>query len=154
MNAWQIVALLGCVVIVYAWIFRKKQDAHDPAVMMAEVEDILDRFVTDMTERNDKLIDQLARLKEEQAEERKGWMARMHKLESRIAGLEKQRSLGAGMQVAITEHAPGTIQERYKELIELRRRGLTEDQIVMQTGMNHGEVKLILQLASQEENGR
>ena len=154
MNAWQIVALLGCVIIVYAWIFRRKQDSHDPAAMMLEVEEILDQFVTDMTERNDKLINQLAKLRQEHAEERKGWQMRMQELEDRIAELEQRLSSGTGEQTGSSSQSPGKIHERYKELIEPKRQGLSEDQIVRQTGMNHGEVKFILQLASQEENGR
>jgi len=154
MSGWQIVALLGCVIIVYAWIFRKKPDGQDPSAMMAEVEEILDQFVAEITERNDRLIDQLTRLKQEHAEERKGWMARLEQLESRIAELEQRAISAPGKPSDAGEHAPDTIHQRYRELIELKRRGLTEDQIVKQTGMNHGEVKFILQLASREEKRR
>lgn len=153
MNAWQIVASLGCVIIAYVWIFRRRPDAQDPATMIVEVEQILDQFVTDMTERNDHLISQLAKLKAEQAEERKRWMERLMNLENRLAEMEQQMSRRDEEQVEAAEHH-STIHERYKELIALKRQGLSEDQIVKQTGMNHGEVKFILQLASQEENSR
>lgn len=50
-----------------------------------------------------------------------------------------------------TELPPATIRGRYAELLDMHEKGKSVEQIAKATGMNKGEVQLILQLARQEE---
>lgn len=166
MDAWQLVALLGFVILVYAWVFMRKKDAEDYSAVMSDVEDTMEHFAVEAEERNEKLIAHLTKLKEDYQEQ-------MHTLQARLERLEERTEmLLAGIGTAATEHAsftepeltqanneePGhydageAISQRYSKLIALKKQGLTIDDIVKQTGMNHGEIELILQLASREES--
>lgn len=49
------------------------------------------------------------------------------------------------------EYAPTTIRGRYAELLAMHETGKSVEQIAKATGMNKGEVQLILQLAKREE---
>lgn len=164
MAVWQVVALLGFVILVYAWVFMRKKDADDYAAVMSDVEDTLEHFAAEAEARNEKLIAHIARLKEDH-------QAQMQKLSARVERLEERTdvlvaSLGAfatgqadpedhemeQMGQADAQPQPAElISHRYGELIKLKKQGRTIDEIVKQTGMNHGEVELILQLASREE---
>lgn len=166
MDVWQVVALLGFVILVYAWVFMRKKDAGDYSAVMSDVEDVLEHFAIEAEARNDKLIAHIARLKEDH-------QAQMHQLQARVERLEERTdvllaSFGASSagqaDIENTQHtedqAPAVteqedaelISHRYGKLVALKKQGYTIDEIVKQTGMNHGEVELILQLASREES--
>lgn len=161
MEAWQIVALLGCVIIVYTWIFRKKNAAPDqhPA-LLHDLEQVLDQHVGEIEASNQQVLDQLVQLKQEQQKERKIWLDRLRRLEERIKVLEDGAAqyetgvkpaagskIGTRTEIQAEAQAAESFQDRYKQLLELKERGLTTSQIVKETGMNPSEVRFILQLA-------
>lgn len=57
----------------------------------------------------------------------------------------------AAVETKEIEIPPTTIRGRYPELLEMHDRGRSVEQIAKATGMNKGEVQLILQLALREE---
>jgi hypothetical protein len=153
-DAWLIVALLGSVIVVYAWIFIKKHPAEDSTGLLAEIDDTLQGYVSEIVDSNRHVIDQVERLKKRMDEERREWLSRIGELERQLAELRKNAP-APSEKIAEPSARPAPsnahIHERYHDLIELKRQGLSTDEIVKRTGMNHGEVQFILQLASQEE---
>ncbi|GFR37701.1 hypothetical protein PRECH8_09970 [Insulibacter thermoxylanivorax] len=161
MEAWQIVALLGCVIIVYTWIFRKKYAAPDqhPA-LLHDLEQVLDQHVEEIEASNQEVLDQLVQFKQEQQKERALWLDRLRRLEERIKVLEDGAAqhgdglkpaaaskTGASTDIQAEAQAAESFQDRFRQLLELKERGLTTSQIVKETGMNPSEVRFILQLA-------
>lgn len=152
MEAWQIIALLSCVVLVYMWISRRKAKLPDQAVILAEVDQTLDRYVAEITESNRRVTDQLTQLRSEYRKEQQQWQERLQVLEQQVLELERRLEHTSGNhQEADRKQAdlPG-VTARYRSLIELQRQGMTTHEIAKESGMNHGEVQFILQLASQE----
>lgn len=65
-----------------------------------------------------------------------------------------QQALEADLQTSEVESLPGreSIKDRYAELFNLHAEGKSMDAISKQTGIQRGEVQLILQLAEREES--
>jgi hypothetical protein len=65
-----------------------------------------------------------------------------------------QQALEADQQTSEVESLPGreSIKDRYEELFNLHAEGKSMDAISKQTGIQRGEVQLILQLAEREES--
>ena len=152
MDAWQIVALLGCVIMIYAWIFMRRQESVDHTEILTEVDQTLQLYVTEIMDSNRHVIEQVERMKQDIVIERDQWKERLQKLEHDMTALREE-------QTASSNHAASDrmtssealIHDRYRELIEMQRQGLSMNEIVKKSGMNHGEVKFILQLAARED---
>lgn len=151
MNPWQIVVLLGLVIMLYAWIILRNRDGAQDAGIVDEVDQALDLYVAEITDSNRQVVEHLERLKNQMDEEHDRWRDRVGQLEEEIAELREIVASLGDPSARSRDSAFGNIHERYSRLIELKRQGFSTHEIVKKTGMNHGEVNFILMLAAQEE---
>lgn len=168
MEPWIIVVLLGIAVMVYAILQPNRSDGRG-GVSIGEFEEALDRFADVMEEDNRELLETVG-----------GWRREMeadlHRLAGRVDALEKQAASGGPVrfadegkserptggeghakdQRAAEAAAAGStgIRARYPALFALHDAGKSVDYIAKKSGMNKGEVLLILQLAKREEQHR
>ena len=81
---------------------------------------------------------------------------RLRTAEEKLAQAAAAASLSAEAAAASSEadHAPPvhSIKSRYAELFDLYEQGKSIDMIAKSTGLQRGEVQLIIQLAKQEES--
>lgn len=160
---------------------RRKNGSEDRQTIK-EVEDAMELYMSDIERENRELLDLLASVKtqsqnnqavlQEQIGELKGQLESLHhrisQLESRTAAAEngilqlaisgttqRQGNLAQdNVQPVQPEKAKpvSTIKLRYPQLFELYEEGKSLDFIAKKTGMQRGEIQLILQLAKQEES--
>lgn len=152
---WQIIALLlGCVLLATLWIARRKAKPLDQEMILAELDQALELYVSEITDSNRRVLAQLTHIRSQYEREQKQWQARLQSLEAQVSELERRlaQTAPAGSQHKDERREADLprVYDRYRHLIELHRQGMSTEQIVKESGMNHGEVQLILQLASQE----
>jgi predicted nuclease with TOPRIM domain len=153
MDAWIYVVLLGAFIMIWAWLKPNKTDKSS----VYEVEAILDQFIADMEEENKKWMHRLDELSTE-------WKKEKNTLEQRLAILESTVSSQALLLTAksidykkspveekeeIFDTPRLDLEDRYKEIFDWVKKGKSVSFIAQKTGMNHGEIELILQLAKQ-----
>ncbi|MBY9081913.1 hypothetical protein KIH86_17110 [Paenibacillus sp. HN-1] len=182
MQPWGYIVLLGGCALVYALLLpsrnRNKESGGDKQTVK-EVEAALELYMADVERENRELMDVLGSIKnqtqnnqaslQEQIGELKGQLDSLH---HRIAQLENRTAATENglLQLAISGPAPregsedkdqetepktkpvSTIKLRYPQLFELHEEGKSIDAIAKKTGMQSGEIQLILQLAKQEES--
>jgi hypothetical protein len=179
-DPWQLIVLLGAVIAAVALLMpRRKAGSRPDEASAAQLQTALEQFMEAMEADNREIAESIAGMQKRAREENAGRDERIAALERRAAELEKllnqaERRLDeridapggkaraeaadAGEQAAEPEIAgeppvsgEPTIRTRYAELFALHEQGKSVDAIARQTGMNKGEVMLILQLAKQEE---
>ncbi|MNB64145.1 hypothetical protein D3C81_63320 [compost metagenome] len=182
MQPWAYIVLLGGCALAYALLLpsrnRKKEGGGDKQTVK-EVEAALELYMSDIERENRELMEVLGTIKmqsqnnqaglQEQIGELKGQLDSLH---HRIAQLENRTAATESglLQLAISGPAPreesedmgeeteskskpvSTIKLRYPQLFELHEEGKSIDVIAKKTGMQRGEIQLILQLAKQEES--
>ena len=81
---------------------------------------------------------------------------RLRLAEEKLVQAAAAVSLSAGAAAATSEAEPAppvhSIKSRYAELFDLYEQGKSIDMIAKTTGLQRGEVQLIIQLAKQEES--
>lgn len=165
MDAWQIIALLGCVIIIYTLIFSKKEQPVNRTQLLSEVEDTLALYVDEIEQSNRHVVDQLQQLRADRQAADNQWQARLNQLEEKVHELNHRLELLEGESVSFEKQAPSSapaalsqhetegflFQERYQAIIEQKRSGLPDEEIIKSSGLNPDEVRLILQLIAREE---
>jgi DNA-binding NarL/FixJ family response regulator len=164
--------LLGAgVLIVIVALFIKKsgeQENHQTAVIhkqmeRAEMEKALQRFVKQVKEENERLVDDFRQTKRELLQQIAHLEERMQRAEHEItehAKLAKARL----QQAALKKNEPTgetdaeeedllALHERYRRVFELKQEGLRIDEIAKRLGAGRGEIELILSLAAPNERG-
>lgn len=167
MDPWVYVVLLGAFVLIFAWIRPKNKDTSS----LQEMELILDQFVDDLEKDLVKRDDRLDRLENQLGK----WEKEKAELETRIALLETKiregrvqassdlpKSMDEPSPFAepvltqtptppLKEDAALELEKRYRDIFEWAEKGKPVSYIAKKTGMNHGEIELILQLSKQGE---
>jgi DNA-binding NarL/FixJ family response regulator len=182
-DAWLYIALLGAVILGYAWMLPKPGSSTASANVIKDIEEAMDHFSSEMEEENRQLMNVVTSIKSEHEVQVRTLLARIEYLEKHSQGLTEQvieiaRSKLPGdpprpanhpaneiavplPHAEIPDHpampaeTPGmNIRTRYSELFQLAEQGKSIDHIAKKLGMNKGEVMLIMQLAKQEERAR
>lgn len=164
MGPWLYIVLLGVCVVIFAFM-RPKEPAAQQTAVVGEIESALEQFALELEDDNKELVASVAGVKRELE-------AEINKLNGRLDALEKQvRSLPVGQPLPLTPPAPPApapsaqteppagqeepdIKTRYSALFDLYNQGKSIEYISKKTGMNKGEVQLIIQLSRQEEQFR
>ncbi|OUM96953.1 MAG: hypothetical protein A9Z00_05130 [Thermobacillus sp. ZCTH02-B1] len=178
-EPWQLIVLLGAVTVAAALLMPRRGTGSRPDDASAvQLQTALEQFMETMEADNREIAASIAgferRVREENAgrderiaalERRTEELERMlsqteRRLAERIEGLGRIDTAGAAEAAAVPERLPDgegrereepTIRSRYAELFALHEQGKSVEAIAKQTGMNKGEVMLILQLAKREE---
>lgn len=174
MGPWLYIVLLGICVLLFAFM-RPKEPAAQQAAVVGEIETALEQFALELDDDNKELMASVAGVKRELE-------AEINKLNGRLDALEKQvRALPRDLPAALSpvpaspvaeqhpaaaqparpaeppqaeELAEPDIKTRYSALFDLHNQGKSIEYISKKTGMNKGEVQLIIQLSRQEEKFR
>jgi hypothetical protein len=164
MDAWIYVVLLGGFIICMAWMKPQKKDQSSNQ----QLELILDQFIEDMEEENKKWVARLEEMRSNWEKETSHLKERLALLEALAAHagptqtfIQKPDEIAVGKMDAVPEEAVQenieepkihlNLEQRYKEVFEWVKKGKSVPYIAKKTGMNHGEIELILQLAKQGE---
>jgi len=161
---------------------RRRAGSGSDEASAVQLKTALEQFMETMEADNREIADSIAGMQERVRQENAGRDERIAALERRAAELEQKLSLterkleermdgtghdarsgqapeGAAPAAAPEaggaerpERAEPTIRSRYPELFALHDQGKSVETIAKQTGMNKGEVMLILQLAKREED--
>jgi len=178
-EPWQLIVLLGAVAVAAALLMPRRGAGSRPDEASAvQLKTALEQFMETMEADNREIAESIAGLQrrvreenagrderiaalEKRAEELEQMLSRTERrLEERIEGLGRGIAAGAPAAAADPEAVPDvegrereepTIRSRYAELFALHEQGKSVEAIAKQTGMNKGEVMLILQLAMREE---
>ena len=180
-DPWQLIALLGAVIAAAALLMPRRRAGSRPDEASAvQLQTALEQFMETMEADNREIAESIAGLQKRVREENEGRDERIAALERRTAELEQmlgrterrlEERLGglrSGVPAAPEPAADGrpgesegedakhdriepSIRDRYAELFALHAQGKSVEAIARQTGMNKGEVMLILQLAKREE---
>ncbi|MGZ0040792.1 DUF6115 domain-containing protein [Paenibacillus ottowii] len=171
-QPWIYIVLLGAAAVVYAWLLPKRQPSRGTEeAVVQKVEATLEQYMADIENDNDELIELVSGMKQEHAVKQAALQEQVAELRSRIVELERQAMLGAvsvpvldseeapfvtmeeqtALQEPQTEQEPESIRDRYQELFAMHEQGKSVDYIAKQSGIQRGEVQLILQLAERED---
>ncbi|NMO96186.1 hypothetical protein [Paenibacillus lemnae] len=174
MGSWIYVALMGVAALLYAWMLPRNQETlKSSEQLVKEVEITLEQYIGEIQLENEQLVELVAKMKQEFMDkqavhhhELREYQERLLKLEQQLGNTESrlsaaetdindaQMKLAAVLTPDITEQAERlpTIKDRYGPLFEMHQEGKSIDMIAKSTGMQRGEVQLIIQLAKQEES--
>lgn len=160
---------------------RRRAGSRPDEANAAQLQTALEQFMETMEADNREIAESIADMQQRVREENAGRDERIAALERRAAELEQMLSraerrleeridgLGRGAASAaaspssvpddspqgggeaLREPEEPTIRSRYANLFALHEQGKSVEAIAKQTGMNKGEVMLILQLANREE---
>ncbi|MGD8191042.1 DUF6115 domain-containing protein [Brevibacillus ginsengisoli] len=155
----------GAIIVISALFLRKRNNTSDeknPAIHTSfdrkEIEGTLKRFVAQVQKENDQAVTTMERNHQKTASE-------IHQLNERVQHLENElkhmRSLiHSRQEVATTEETIAEpeadslfLKERFKRVFELKREGLSADEIAKRLGAGRGEIDLIFSLATPEQRG-
>jgi len=179
-DPWQLIVLLGAVIAAAAFLMpRRKAGSGSDEASAVQLQTALEQFMETMEADNREIAESIAGMQERVRQENASRDERIAALERRAAELEQllgrtesrlaERIDGIGRLAATgsapesaTDAAPAegadqpepagpNIRSRYPELFALHEQGKSVEAIAKQTGMNKGEVMLILQLAKREE---
>ncbi|MFI2857010.1 hypothetical protein ACH6EH_07690 [Paenibacillus sp. JSM ZJ436] len=170
MGPWIYVAMLGLAALIYARMLpqqKEPQKASDQIVK--EVEATLEQYAAEIQIENEQLVELVARMKEEHSRTLSHHEQQLQSVNNQLKQGEQEmimvREQLAGhealflqlQQQLAKEEAPPepaldpTIKDRYSELFAMYQSGKSIDRIAKDTGMQKGEVQLIIQLAKREE---
>jgi len=171
---WIYIVLLGAAAVLYAFMLpKRREESASGEQLVKEVEATLEGYMAEIQQENEQLVELIRKMKEEQSaklmEQAEQWSARIVELEKKAAASEdrlraaedrlekvlssvtEDRQAGAASNREAEAHMP-SIKERYAELFEWYEQGKSIDMIAKASGMQRGEVQLIIQLARQEES--
>ncbi|MGN9168535.1 hypothetical protein DX902_11805 [Paenibacillus jamilae] len=170
-QPWIYIVLLGAAAVVYAWLLPKRQPSRGTEeAVVQKVEATLEQYMADIENDNDELIELVSGMKQEHAVKQAALQEQVAELRNRIVELERQAMLATvsmpisdseasfvtleeqtALQEPQTEQEQESIRDRYQELFAMHKQGKSVDYIAKQSGIQRGEVQLILQLAERED---
>ncbi|MFD2670074.1 DUF6115 domain-containing protein [Marinicrinis sediminis] len=178
-ESWQLIALLGAVIVVFSAIQSKKQHNQAPSDLIREMEDAFTQFSSDISEDNERVVQHVDQTKSRLEDELHALKEQMHdlvkeneRLSTELSELKhahaitaeriEQRpvnqadtALSAEPSVQLdSQPDPDSIAVRYETLLDMHRQGKSIEHIAKSQGINKGEVQLIITLAAQEEQER
>lgn len=177
MGPWLYIVLLGACIMLYAWL-RPSGESGRPSTGIDEIEATLEQFAQELEEDNRKLLEAVGGVKGKLEGEIMKLSGRVDVLEKQLLAYAQQSTAQPAPspqpttpssppgepavpeeEAAATagpEHqtAPVDMKSRYPELFHYYEQGKSIEYIAKKTGMNKGEVQLIIQLAKQEEEFR
>ena len=163
MGPWLYVVLLGACIMLYARLKPGGETARTAGI--GEIEQTLEQFALELEEDNRQIMEAATGM-------RSKLEAEIMKLAGRLDALEKQMHVYAqalsAMQSARQGKAaahvdgertelqpePADMKSRYPEIFQYYEQGKSIEYIAKKTGMNKGEVELIIHLSKQEEQFR
>jgi hypothetical protein len=175
-QPWLYIVILGACIIVYANMRPKEAQSKRTAVVN-DIESALEQFAEDLEEGNKELMISVSGLKRELE-------AEINKLNGRLSVLENHNPISniglielpkttyiiqekeeqtekivtpaSNIDTIVPQPQPleNDIKNRYGSIFELHDQGKSIEYIAKKTGMNKGEIQLIIQLARQEEQFR
>lgn len=178
MDSWIYIVLLGIGAILYGLMLpkRREQKVNNDQVVK-EMESTLEQYIVEVQLENEQLLDLVGQMKQEQNAKQAAQQVQLDEMRQRLLTVEqllsttevrlgivetsitsgsKELSVNKDTESAESEkvlQAPiNTIKRRYTALFEMYEAGKSMDMIAKSTGMQRGEVQLIIQLAKQEES--
>lgn len=178
MKPWIYIVLLGIAAVLYAFMLpKRREETVSSERVVKEVENTLEGYMAEIQNENEQLVELVSQMKKELDAKQQAHQEQVSDLRQRMLAMEQKMtesetrlrtaeeklaqaaaaaSLSAGAAAASSEadHAPPvhSIKSRYAELFDLYEQGKSIDMIAKTTGLQRGEVQLIIQLAKQEES--
>lgn len=168
LKEWQIVALLGITIIVYARLFLRDHPSRTKESESLPFEEAVEHFAYEIEEENKKILEHIKHLKSSYDKETAKLNGKVERLEKQVDALQsalasyslhqqEQREAenpanhGEKKEAPKKEQtSPLSIESRYETILTYYRNGKSIDWIAKKTGVHHGEIQLILKLANQE----
>lgn len=180
LESWQIIVLIGLVVILFAKLFAKNEQTKLKEQLIEEMEDTFEHFALEMEEENKQVLEHILSVKEQYVGENSKLLSRIEYLEKQFiettveyrsaiekssAAIEAAKHVQAKpkdeeqpqSEIKIEEEKSPEptfemdIKERYHDVFHLHNQGKSIEYISKKLGINKGEVQLIIQLSKQEE---
>lgn len=177
-SSWIYIVLLGVGALLYALMLpKRREETPNSEKIVGEMETTLEQYMGEIQLENEQLLDLVGQMKQEQTAKQAVQQEQLNEIHKRVLLVEQQLSstdsrLGmiensisignkdelAHKEIASTESEKvsqppiNTIKRRYAALFEMYEAGKSIDMIAKSTGMQRGEVQLIIQLARQEES--
>ncbi|WP_156337276.1 hypothetical protein [Paenibacillus dakarensis] len=180
MDSWIYIVLLGIAAILYAFMLpKRREDTVNNEQIIKEVESTLEQYMNEIQLENEQLLELVGQMKQEQSAKHTVQQEQINEMRQRLLAAEQQLSstearmgimetalsakgndpLPAGSSGSteptesekITQPPVNSIKRRYTSLFDMYEDGKSIDMIAKSTGMQRGEVQLIIQLAKQEE---
>lgn len=178
LKPWIYIVLLGIAAVLYAFMLPKRRDETVSSErVVKEVENTLEGYMAEIQNENEQLVELVSQMKKELDAKQQAHQEQVSDLRHRMLAMEEKMtdsqtrlrlaeeklaqaaaaaSLSAGAAAATSEAEPAppvhSIKSRYAELFDLYEQGKSIDMIAKSTGLQRGEVQLIIQLAKQEES--
>lgn len=178
MKPWIYIVLLGIAAVLYAFMLpKRREETVSSERVVKEVENTLEGYMAEIQNENEQLVELVSQMKKELDAKQQAHQEQVSDLRQRMLAMEQKMtesqtrlrtaeeklaqaaaavSLSAGAAAATSgaDHAPPvhSIKSRYAELFDLYEQGKSIDMIAKSTGLQRGEVQLIIQLAKQEES--
>lgn len=183
-EPWIYLVLLGGVIAVFGWLRPERASNESMKVesFQTNMEETLEHYIQEVAAENDKLLNVIERMKQEQDTRNEAARRRMDKLDSAIHILDDKlelwksnavsapgaaishsvsqeqwnQTLGQVPEPAMEYEVPvpprSSIRNRYPELFELLAAGTSPDEAAQLLSLPLGEIQLIIQLAEQEDH--
>ncbi|NBI27388.1 hypothetical protein [Chengkuizengella marina] len=152
---------IGITMIVIVKLFVKDQSYHSTNELVEEVNQTVEDFSTELVEENQKIMDRIVRMSEITQDQNSRLTKRVEQLEIQLQKLDK--NLQEPNQTPSKQLKDETfnekenvlkINDRYNDLMKMHHDGKSVQYISNKTGINKGEVQLIINLAKQEGKSR
>jgi chromosome segregation ATPase len=178
LKPWIYIVLLGIAAVLYAFMLpKRREEAVSSERVVKEVENTLEGYMAEIQNENEQLVELVGQMKKELDAKQQAHQEQISDLRERMLAMEQKMTesqtrlrtaeeklaqttaatfLSAGEAAAASEAEPAplvhSIKSRYAELFDLYEQGKSIDMIAKTTGLQRGEVQLIIQLAKQEES--
>ncbi|MDP5273467.1 DUF6115 domain-containing protein [Chengkuizengella axinellae] len=155
-----ILILIGISIIIFTKFFMKdhsKQSSYSE--FLKEVEQTVEHFSIELEDENSKLMNQIIKMKQSTHAENQQLTKRVEHLEKQLLEMknlkeEELKDTKSDQKIVEKKNEVLNINQRYDELMRLYQGGKSIQYISNKTGINIGEVQLIINLAMQEEKSR
>ncbi|ANA83144.1 hypothetical protein C7121_17370 [Paenibacillus glucanolyticus] len=175
MGPWIYIVLLGVAAVLYAFMLpKRREESVSSERVVKEVENTLEGYMAEIQNENEQLVELVSQMKQELRAKQQEQQEQVSDLRQRMLVMEQKMiesetrlrttedklvhatSLSADRAAASSEAEVSppvdSIKSRYAELFDLHGQGKSIDMIAKATGLQRGEVQLIIQLAKQEES--
>ncbi|NDI33363.1 hypothetical protein [Chengkuizengella sediminis] len=157
-----ILIFIGITMIIIAKFFVKDQSYHATnSELLEEVKQTVEDFSIELDEENKKIMERIIGMSETTQDQNSRLTKRVEQLEIQLQKLEintlevKQAPFKQAEDATLKEKEDVLkINQRYNELMTLHHDGKSVQYISNKTGINKGEVQLIINLAKQEDKSR
>ncbi|MFG1731421.1 DUF6115 domain-containing protein [Paenibacillus sp. 843] len=168
LKPWIYIVLLGIAAVLYAFMLpKRREEAVSSERVVKEVENTLEGYMAEIQNENEQLVELVSQMKKELDAKQQAHQEQVSDLRQRMLAMEQkmtdsqtrirtaeEKLAQAAAAASEVEPAPPvhSIKSRYTELFDLYEQGKSIDMIAKTTGLQRGEVQLIIQLAKQEES--